>query len=71
MSPDGEWVVSGSYDRSLIIWRVNYGAALKTLRGHTNIVPCCWISVIEVRLFAVQCHQMENGLCQGVETRRC
>jgi WD40 repeat protein len=37
-SPDGKQVVSGSYDRTVRLWDPATGAALQTLKGHTNAV---------------------------------
>lgn len=35
-SPDGQFAVSGGYDRTLIIWDLASGEVLQTLRGHTD-----------------------------------
>ena len=37
-SPDGNRLVSGSYDKSVKIWDVNAGRLLQTLGGHTDAV---------------------------------
>ncbi|MEM9152019.1 MAG: hypothetical protein AAGB19_16405, partial [Cyanobacteria bacterium P01_F01_bin.3] len=35
-SPDGKHLASGSVDRTVKLWNVETGAAVRTLRGHTN-----------------------------------
>lgn len=37
-SPDGEWLVSGSYDRTLRLWHWRTGELLHVLHGHTEWV---------------------------------
>ena len=39
-SPDWKMVASGSFDKSVIVWDVETGEALKTLTGHRNAVHC-------------------------------
>src|SRR5262249_40168122 len=34
-SPDGQWLVSGSHDKTIKIWRVVTGREAQTLEGHT------------------------------------
>ena len=38
ISPDGQWVVSGSKDRSIQFWSVASGQAQFMLQGHKNSV---------------------------------
>ena len=38
ISPDGQWVVSGSKDRSIQFWNVQSGQAQFMLQGHKNSV---------------------------------
>ncbi|NEP62993.1 MAG: WD40 repeat domain-containing protein, partial [Symploca sp. SIO2G7] len=38
VTPDGQRVVSGSWDTKIKIWNIDTGEELRTLRGHTNIV---------------------------------
>ena len=40
-SPDGQRIVSGSYDKTLKIWDANNGKELQTLTGHTK-----WVSSV-------------------------
>lgn len=35
---DGKFIVSGSEDRSIIIWDVKTGKNIKTLKGHRDFV---------------------------------
>ena len=42
--PDGKHVVSGSLDRSLIIWDVEHLTPVKTLMGHDRGILCCNLS---------------------------
>ena len=40
VSPDGNRVVSGGYDRDLIVWDVNSNAPVRRLQGHTSTIRC-------------------------------
>ncbi len=42
--PNGKHAVSGSQDRSLIIWDIETLEIIKTLRGHDRGVLCCTVS---------------------------
>ncbi|KAG6862821.1 hypothetical protein C0993_001362, partial [Termitomyces sp. T159_Od127] len=37
-SPDGNYIVSGSWDKSVRVWNSATGVELQQLNGHTNIV---------------------------------
>jgi WD40 repeat protein len=37
-SPNGQWLVSSSYDAAVRIWRVSDGALARTLKGHAGTV---------------------------------
>jgi len=38
ITPNGSWVVSGSYDNTLKVWNLASGQELHTLRGHSSFV---------------------------------
>lgn len=40
-APDGRRLVSGSHDNTVILWDVDLGAVIKTLRGHDGWVEAC------------------------------
>jgi len=40
-SPDGRFIVSASYDRTLRVWETATGQMLRTLEGHTDEVRAC------------------------------
>ncbi|MFB8791367.1 MAG: serine/threonine-protein kinase [Potamolinea sp.] len=44
ISPDGETLVSGSYDETIMIWHLKTGALKTTLTGHSHWVNCVAIS---------------------------
>jgi WD40 repeat protein len=44
ISPDGDYIVSASRDRTLKVWDVHTGEERRTLRGHTDVVHGCAIS---------------------------
>ena len=39
-SPNGEYLASGSDDKTIKVWRISSGELIKTLKGHTNSVSC-------------------------------
>ncbi|HEY9600938.1 MAG TPA: serine/threonine-protein kinase [Allocoleopsis sp.] len=44
ISPDGQIVASGSYDKTIKLWSLRTGQLIHTLTGHTNRVTCMAIS---------------------------
>ena len=42
-SPDGRWIISGSYDHTVKVWDAANGAEIRTLTGHTGwVYACCF-----------------------------
>ena len=37
-SADGEYLASGSFDKTIGVWRVSSGERIKTLKGHSSPV---------------------------------
>ncbi|MGH7225120.1 MAG: WD40 repeat domain-containing protein, partial [Gemmataceae bacterium] len=37
-SPDGRYVLSGSWDKTLRLWEVASGKCLRKFKGHTDLV---------------------------------
>ncbi|MBD0345744.1 MAG: serine/threonine protein kinase [Coleofasciculus sp. Co-bin14] len=44
ISPDGQFLASGSYDKTIKLWSLRTGELLNTLSGHTNRISCIAIS---------------------------
>ncbi len=44
ISPDGQILASGSYDKTIKLWSLRTGELLNTLSGHTNRITCIAIS---------------------------
>ena len=44
VTPDGQYVVSGSEDNTLRVWTLRDGRCIATLVGHTAAVDCCVIA---------------------------
>ena len=43
-SPDGSTILSGSWDKTLKLWRTRDGSLINTLHGHTHIVTTTLLS---------------------------
>lgn len=56
-SADDQYIASGSYDRTIRIWRIDDGQLMRTLSGHT--------SPIEVIAFSPQGHYLASGARDG------
>ena len=46
MFPDGQHVVSASYDKTLKVWDVATGERVATLEGHSDMVRCAASAVL-------------------------
>lgn len=38
ITPDGKYIVSGSWDNTIKVWRTKDGKLIRTLKGHRNVV---------------------------------
>ena len=63
-SPDGSLVLSGSFDKTLKVWRTHDGSLVNTLQGHTYYVRKPHFHVSDVhRLSVVVFHLMVRWCC--------
>jgi WD40 repeat protein len=37
-SPDGRYVLSGSFDKTVKLWEISTGREIRTFKGHSNLV---------------------------------
>ncbi len=44
ISSDDSFIVSGSVDQTLKLWNIETGEEMKTFRGHSGTMCCCFIS---------------------------
>ena len=43
-SPDGKKLITGSYDKTIKMWKFESGGHIKTLIGHINFINCISLS---------------------------
>src|SRR6185437_4144746 len=43
-TPDGKWIVTGSFDKTLKLWNAADNKLVRTFEGHTNLVLTVAIS---------------------------
>jgi WD40 repeat protein len=68
-SPDGRLLASGSWDKTIKLWRVSDGSLVRTLRGHINLVSSVSFSP-DGRLLASG--SLDGTIrCGGWRTARC
>ena len=53
LHPSGEWLVSGSDDKSVKFWEVSTGRCLNTLKFTDKVLSVSWIPVATMQIVAV------------------
>lgn len=46
---DGQTVISGSYDKEILIWNINTGKSIQKLTGHTSSITSLWLTKDKTR----------------------
>ena len=56
-SPDGSWILSASFDKTLRLWLASDGTSEQTLKGNTDVILCGCFSPDGARILSVSCER--------------